>query len=41
MKWYYISADGGNTWTAQYMTEKEANDERQKGYIVMERKTGK
>lgn len=32
--WYNISADGGETWTTQYMTEAEANSARQDGYIV-------
>mgnify|MGYP003571564999 CR=1 FL=1 len=32
--WYNISADGGETWTTQYLTEIEAENERQAGYIV-------
>ena len=32
--WYNISADGGKSWTAQYMTEEDVKDEIAKGYIV-------
>lgn len=32
MHLYRISADGGNTWTEQWLTDEEANDER-KCYI--------
>lgn len=32
--WYNISADGGETWTTQYITEDEAKRERHDGYIV-------
>ena len=32
--WYNISADGGETWTTQYITKDEAKRERQEGYIV-------
>lgn len=32
--WYNISADGGKSWTAQYMTEEEAKEEEIKGYTV-------
>lgn len=32
--WYKISADGGETWTTQYITEDEAERERKEGYIV-------
>ena len=37
MKWYYISTDGGKTWTAQYLTADEAEAERKNGYIIMKR----
>jgi len=38
--WYNISADGGETWTTQYLTTDEAENERKAGYIVEpERKT--
>ena len=33
--WYNISADGGETWTTQYITEDEAERERKEGYIVV------
>ena len=33
--WYNISADGGDSWTTQYLTEEEAEAERQDGYIVV------
>lgn len=36
--WYDISADGGETWTTQYLTESEAKDERAQGHIVLQRK---
>ena len=32
--WYKISADGGKSQTKQYLTEEEANEEEQMGYIV-------
>lgn len=36
LKWYNISADGGKTWTAQWITENEANEMRTKyGYAVV------
>jgi len=35
LRWYRISADGGETWTSQILTEAEANREREEyGYIV-------
>lgn len=39
-KWLYdISADGGKTYTAQWLTEDEARDEKEMyGHIVLKRK---
>ena len=40
MKWLYdISTDGGRTFTAQWLTEEEANDEKEMyDHIVLKRK---
>ena len=32
--WYNISADGGETWTRQYLTAAEAEEVLYEGYIV-------
>ena len=32
--WYYISADGGETWTTQYLTAADVEEARHEGYIV-------
>lgn len=32
--WYNISADGGETWTTQYLTAPEAEEAMREGYIV-------
>ena len=37
MKLYNISADGGNTWTTQWLREHEVEEHKQLGYIVEER----
>ena len=35
LRWYRISADGGETWTSQILTDTEASREREEyGYIV-------
>lgn len=34
MKRYKISADGGNTWTIQWLHEHEVEECKQLGYIV-------
>lgn len=34
MKLYMISADGGNTWTIQWLHEHEVKEHKQLGYIV-------
>ena len=41
MRWLYdISADGGKTYTAQWLTEEEAKDEKEMyDHIVLKRKT--
>jgi len=39
-KWYRISADGGYSWTNQYLSVEEAAENRQFGYIVQDDKTG-
>jgi hypothetical protein len=38
MKLYNISADGGNTWTTQWLREHEVEEHKQLGYIVIETK---
>lgn len=32
---YFISADGGRTWTAQWLTEEEVARERDCGFICI------
>ena len=32
---YRMSADNGNTWTEQWMTENEAKEVKREGYIVI------
>ena len=34
MKLYMISADGGNTWTIQWLHEHEVEEHKKLGYIV-------
>lgn len=36
MKLYSISADGGNTWTVQWLREGEVEKHKAFGYIVKE-----
>ena len=33
-KWYNISADNGETWTTQLLTQEEAEEQKREGYIV-------
>ena len=32
--WYRISADGGESWTEQWLTDKEAADHLAEGYLI-------
>ena len=36
MKLYMISADGGSTWTVQWLREHEVEEHKKLGYIVKE-----
>ena len=36
MKLYRISADGGHTWTVQWLTEQDVKAHKKLGYLVKE-----
>lgn len=37
---FYISADGGNTWTEQWLTDAEAAEHEAQGFIVRAHQIG-